>query len=593
MSLLRCLRFLPVPALLLAACGGGAPPDQGPGEVRTVVLVTIDTWRWDANGFLGDPAASPTPFLDQFAGLGLVATDAVAPVPLTGPSHWSILTGRWPWRDGMRDNGDAAPPEHGPTVAGVLGAAGWQTAAFVSAGVLDHSLGFAAGFDHFDDRVRVSAGGIDEITWAVRRGDATVAAAGEWIAEQDAGGKLFLWVHLFDPHFPYDPPTGPLPGEHGAYRAEVAFADAQVHALTAILEAAGRLQGESLYVVISDHGEGLGEHGEATHGFLLHRATTRIPLLIVGPGIEARRYEPLVTTADVAPTILGYLGLEAPAGDGIDLLRTAAAGSRAGSRSVPLESLAGFRAFDLAPATGLRHQQWLWEASPEDHLWNLRDDPGEANDLAATHGDTLRELRQLRAAFAIPEPTAAGPIDGALRRDLEALGYLSAGITAERKNVRSFIETDWQLNARVLSLAQRGEFRQAEEYARQFLERNPRSPGMWIEAGFIAAQLNDLAAAEERFRRAIELDDSAKARLNLGNVLLIGRRPQEAEAEYRRVLEINPEDPYGLYNLGLVLGRQQRHAEAEEFWQRFLERWPDHPKAAEVRITLRHWSSPS
>jgi arylsulfatase A-like enzyme len=277
--------------------------------VRSVVLVTIDTWRRDATGFLGGLDPSPTPFVDSLAEKGLVAADAVAPVPLTGPSHWSMLTGRWPWLQGVRLNGDTPSEDFGPTLAETLRGHGWSTGAFVSCAALDHRFGFARGFDVYDDRFRVRGEmGFEDMPQ--RRGDATVDRALAWTAGLDPTTPLFLWVHLFEPHYPYDSPRGQWAGRHGDYLAEVAFADDQLRRLSTGLEQQGRPQRESLWVVLSDHGEGLGEHGEPTHGLLLHGATTRIPLLLAGPGVPARRDDELASTVDVLPTVLALLRLK-------------------------------------------------------------------------------------------------------------------------------------------------------------------------------------------------------------------------------------------------------------------------------------------
>jgi arylsulfatase A-like enzyme len=322
----RCLLGLAAVLLLSSGCEReervrvSVPTD---GELRTIVLASVDTWRRDTSGFLGGLDPSPTPFLDDLAATGLIAADAMAPVPLTGPSHWSMLSGRWPWRDGLRVNGDRPHPGRGTRLAGILREEGWRGAAFVSCSVLDHRLGFAAGFEHYDDRFGTE--GEDAfVEVAQRRGDRTVQAALDWTAAQPPGDRLFLWVHLFDPHQPRAARLGSFSGDHGEYRGAVAFADAQLESLAEGLDEAGRPLGASLWVVLSDHGEGLGAHGELSHGQLLHGATTRIPFFLAGPSIPAGRLEVLASTVDVLPTLLGYLGLEIPESDGVDLLRAAA-----------------------------------------------------------------------------------------------------------------------------------------------------------------------------------------------------------------------------------------------------------------------------
>ena len=421
------LRALLIACSLLVSGSGVAAP--GSAGISTVVLVTIDTWRRDANGFLGGLEPSPTPFLDRLASRSLVATDAVSPVPLTGPSHWSILSGRWPWREGVRLNGERIASRTGPTLAELLGQAGWVTSAFVSSAVLDHSLGFSRGFVHFDDHVadmRRRGGG----RMPQRLADATVRAALAWLETRGAGEKILLWVHLFDPHFPYRPPGGPFGGDDSHYRfrylGEVAFADRQVRALWEGLGRAGRGGDRSLWIVLADHGEGLGEHGAMTHGYLLHGAATSIPLLVSGPTVPAGRDDRLASTVDVLPTILDLLSLEGPEIDGSSLLRE----PPAGERSIPLETLFGQKLFGLSPAWGLRTGRWLWERSPADHLWDVGKDPDESTDLAGDSADIVRRLLAMRRGFGMPSLATVPPLDPGMEQKLQALGYLRSDCTS-------------------------------------------------------------------------------------------------------------------------------------------------------------------
>jgi arylsulfatase A-like enzyme len=554
--------------------------------LRTVVLGTIDTWRRDAAGFLGAPGPSPTPFLDGLAAQGLIAADAMAPVPLTGPSHWSILSGRWPWRDDMRVNGDEPRAGRGPTLAEILRDEGWRTAAFVSCSVLERRFGFGAGFEHYDDDFHGS-GGLADIEMPERRGDATVAAALAWLRAQGSGDRIFLWVHLFDPHFPYASPRGPLPGDRGDYRGEVAFADAQLARLAAGLEALGRPLHEALWVVLSDHGEGLGDHGEGSHGLILHGATTRIPFLVAGAFVPTDRRDALSSTVDVLPTILGSLGIDAPASDGIDLVNGAASRERA----IPLESLMGARAFGLAPVWGLRFEHWLWESSPVDHLWDLEADPAEERDLGEERADRVEHLRGMRQQLGVPDAGEPQPRDRETIEKLRALGYLSTGSNAGERDVRTFGLEAAELQFQVQSRLKRGDFAGAEVYAGKGIERFPRFLDLWVDAGFVAVGLGDLAKAERRFRSALAVDpDYAPARLNLANVLLQGRRLEAAEVEYRKVLEDAPDDPYALYNLGALLADLERRPEAAVHWRRFEDLYPDHPRTARVRKALAEWT---
>lgn len=591
LSIRVCLGLVAA-ALLIPACERGdraAAPAPVEAIVKTVVLATIDTWRRDAAGFLGASTPSPTPFLDGLAHGGLVAADAMAPVPLTGPSHWSILSGRWPWRDGVRVNGDRPREGSGPVLAEILRDAGWRTAAFVSCAVLDRRSGFTTGFEHYDGDF-FGATGLADVEMAERRADETVRASLAWLGGRGREERVFLWVHLFDPHFPYAPPGGALPGDRGAYLGEVAFADAQLARLAAALETLGRPLDESLWVVLSDHGEGLGDHGERSHGLILHGATTRIPFLVAGPSVPGGRFEALSSTVDVLPTILGLLGIETPASDGIDLVNASAPPDRA----IPLESMLGARGFGMAPAWGLRVGRWLWESSPADHLWDLVADPAEEHDLGEELAEHVEHLRSMRQQIGIPSNGEPEPQDEETIAKLRALGYVSASSSAGSQDVRTVGLEASDHHSELRARLAKGDYAGAEVLAREGIERYPRFLDLWINAGFVAIGLGDLAEAERRFRRAVDLaPDYSPARLNLANVLFQSRRLAEAEVAYRGILEDDPDALFALYNLGALLSDQGRKAEAAVPWRRFVDLYPSHPRTAPLREALAAWAVPN
>ncbi len=562
-----------------AGCSGDVQPSK-PSKPTTVLLVTIDTWRSDTNGFLGGQLPSPTPYLDQLAKRGLVADNAVAPVPLTGPSHWSMLTGRWPWMDGVRVNGDPPAPT-GDHLVERLQSAGWRTGGFVSAGVLDDRFGFGRGFDHFDDKVATV--GVQDIDMQRRSGDATVNAALQWLTDQPTNAPVFAWVHLFDPHFPY----ARHPGLEGfdPYDAEVAFADAQVRRLGEGITKAGRDPGGTLWFVLADHGEGQGEHGARSHGLLLHRAAMDIPLLIAGPGIAPSRVKEPVTTVDIAPTMLSALGIPRIDADGLDL-----GGPIPADRTIPMESLFGLRVFGLSPAWGLRTAEWLWESSPEDHLWDLNTDPAEEHDVVSQQQEVVAALVSARRKFAQPAVEVADPQDAETRAMLQALGYVGGGQVAGEGDLRQFALTGEPLHIQIKTAQAAGDLKLAESLLVRFLEQYPNAATVWIDAGFSALSLNDMTLAEQRFANAARLDpNSAAAHLNHANVLYVtGRYPQAAK-EYERTLELDPDDPFALYNLGQLRANEGRLVDAARVWRHFVESHPDHQQAPAVRTELAAW----
>lgn len=554
--------------------------------IDTIVMVTIDTWRWDANGFMGRMNPSPTPFIDTLAEGGWFSTLACTPVPLTGPSHWSMLSGRWPWKDRVRVNGDFPVSNGLKILPEYLQDSGWITGAFVSCTVLDHRFGFDRGFDHYDDRVREGAG-IGLLVMPERRGDKTIDAAITWLNTIEPQTRLFLWLHLFDPHFPYQSPEGSFgEGPRAAYLGEVRFTDSQLQHLSDILKNQGRDSDRTLWVVLSDHGEGLGDHDENTHGHLLHGSTTRISMILNGPGIPTNSHDLPVSTIDLLPTLGVLCGFEFSGTDGIDLL----AGADLPDRVIPMESLMPARSFGLAAVQGLRWKEWLWERSPNDHLWNLREDPAEETDLAREHTDIVRQARSFFKPFEIPD-TGPSPGSSELLQELKSLGYLTGRSKAGTGDVRSFVIEGEDLHFKILTTQMEGKLTEAERHVNRFLDLYPDSPSMWDEAGMIAVKMKKMSLAEKRFRKAIDMDPiQIKAHLNLANVLFFTNRPLDAEYEYKKVLEINPEDIYGLYNLGLLLSRHHRYEEASVFWSKLAKLYPQTDKAHEVLHTMDRWA---
>jgi arylsulfatase A-like enzyme len=318
-------------------------------------------------------------------------------VPLTLPSHATILSGLEPPHHGVRDNGTYVFPADRGTLATILESRGYATGAFVGAYVLDRRFGLGRGFDTYDDRIERRSEGASVLE-SERRGEAVVEAASAWIASRT--GPFFAWVHLYDPHAPYDPPSPYRETYAGRlYDGEIAYADACLGRLVAAAEA--RAGGRLLVAVVSDHGEGLDEHGEKTHGFFVYQSTLRVPFVLAGPGIHAKRLRGPARTADVMPTILSRLGLEVPAGlDGADLL-AGGAGREAYAETFYPASLG------WSPLRAWRQGSLKLVEAPRPELYDLASDPGETRDLSAVRPQEATRLRSALNAFTKDESKTA------------------------------------------------------------------------------------------------------------------------------------------------------------------------------------------
>ena len=351
---------------------------------RNVLLISLDTTRADSLAPYG-AAEERTPALARLAREGIVFETAIAPVPLTLPSHATLLTGLDPARHSVRDNSAYTLPPSAVTLAETLREAGWRTFAAIASVVLLPRFGLDQGFDRYDvEGLVVTTGPEHE-----RQADAVANAALQLLPGPE---PFFGFVHFYDPHRPYRAPAELERRFGDPYAAEVHLADLAVGRLLDALRAGGRLD-RTIVVVTADHGESLGEHGESTHGMLVHDATQRVPLFVRLPGAAPRRVGGLVAAlADVMLTLLELCGVSAPPGlDGRSLV-PALRGAEMEPGDAYLESLYPRRAFDFAPLYGVRTLEWKLVLGAEPHLWRVGSDPGERWDVASDHPEVVEAL---------------------------------------------------------------------------------------------------------------------------------------------------------------------------------------------------------
>ena len=427
--------ILAAASLALAACSAPAPP-PAPSTARNLVLVTIDTLRADRLGCYGSRDVS-TPNLDRLAREGALAPEAMAHVPLTRPSHTSILTGLLPTQHGIRDNVSPGLAPGVPTLATLLEAAGFRSAAFVSSIVLARQAGLERGFDVYSDRFQASADDARFLNTIQKRGDLTLTEALAWLEQAPRSERLFLWLHLYDPHDPYEPPE-PYASRYAdrPYDGEVAWSDELVGRLDAALRRLD-LARDSLLIVTSDHGEGLGEHAENAHGFFVYQSTLHVPLLLRGPGIlPGTRLGVTAHGVDLLPTALELLGVPLPAQT--QLAGRSLAGPLRGTGRLEeapgyAESLMPLLHFGWSDLRSLREGRFKYVQAPRPELYDLQQDPGEARNLAAAEPAKAEAMRAALAAYveadrsAVAAPGGQPTVPPDLLEKLGALGYLGAG----------------------------------------------------------------------------------------------------------------------------------------------------------------------
>ncbi len=551
-----------------------------------VLLISVDTLRADHLACYGYRRIK-TPVIDRLADEGVRFVHAVSPVPLTLPSHATMLTGLNPVDHRVRNNGTFKLDAEFATLAELLAAEGYTTAAAVSAFVLDKRFGLAQGFEHYDDDLTVgdqpAQGGFRE-----RRAELTNQAATRWLREQ-AAEPFFVFVHYFDPHWPYAPPS-PYREEYAKapYDGEIAYVDEQIGSLLAVLDETGARK-RTLVVLTSDHGESLGEHGEMSHGIFVYDATQLVPLIVNGPSplSQGEVIERQVGLVDIVPTVLDLLGLDRPP----QLVGTNIFADRPDDRAIYVESLGAKLMHGCAPLLGVRRDDAKFIFAPKPELYDLRNDPREAVNLYDSHREWADRLGASLRGFVGDDLALATAAQSNLSLSEEAaarlrdLGYV---IASSRPAATAPVETrpverslpdpkdmivHLRRSQRAQQLITRGRFEEGfgmlEEHAR-LCPSDVLSMHRLAEGYRTVGRLTDALATYERIltQSGEDLDAMAGA----GSVLLKLDRFDEAERRFRSVLSRDRESTSALIGLGAIQLARKRYQEALAIFRQVAER---------------------
>lgn len=557
-------------ALLASACGESRPR-------RSVLLVTLDTTRADALGCYGSKPAV-TPHFDALAAEGVCFLNARTVTPATLPAHASMLTGLYPVRHRVRDNSLNALPRAATTVAELAQANGIQTAAFVSAAVLDRAFGLDQGFVTYTQPPRESDV-VGQTGYTSVRAEETAAAARTWLTALDGDDDFFLWVHFFDPHRPWVAEPRWLERAGGnPYLAEIAATDAAFGTLIDTLRSSGRLATTTV-LVVGDHGEGLGEHGEDAHAWCVYDSTMRVPFLLRRHDGERgnERDSLAVTVADVAPTLLDALALLQLEGvDGTSLWNAVP-----GERGVYFESYYAYLHYGMAPLIGWADARGKLIQTSAPEFYDVATDPGELqNRLPADAAVVAERLARLREVLARPVLEAGDDVtaDAELLRSVQSLGYAAGGSSdtfpdpLEPSSLPSPHSQVQQLRgcdaAEALFSIQR--FADAAKAFERILNDNPRNSFALEYLGHCRFRLGDWPGARESFERALEHGPERAATLRaLGFVLQRLGDKDGARARWSRAIELDPRDTETLQFL-LQDALERSDAAAEARWRAAL-----------------------
>jgi arylsulfatase A-like enzyme/Flp pilus assembly protein TadD len=569
----------------------------------SVLLITLDTTRADhlecyrqtrapavartshqhdlSSASPGSRTPSPegvarTPHLDALAARGVRFDHATAQVPLTLPSHACIMTGAYPPVHGLRDMGGFVLGKTHPTIASIARTAGFATAAFVGSKVLNRRMGLANGFATYDDDMRArDEGDMLPGIYPERRAAVVTDRALDWL-KQNSQSRFFLWAHYYDPHAPYDPPE-PYKTAYAKdlYSGEIAYTDDQVGRLLDWV-AAQPLASRTLIVVIGDHGESLGEHGEKTHGVFLYESTMHVPFIIAGPEVPAGKViNDQVRSIDIMPTVLDFLNLSPGSeAQGVSLWPLVQQGRKVRSNYAYLETLYPRTYMNWSELRAMRTDAWKLIVAPRPELYNLERDPQESNNLIARYpadADQLqKKIWEVAGEQNRQEKVVANPVDPATRQELESLGYVSAGTPREIRLgtqapdpkdrvgvLESLSEVEFLLN--------KHSYPRAAEMMQHALERDPTNALVHIYLATALEKTGQLERAVATYQHAVDLKlgtDQIYSRL--GKVYLRLHQLDKAVDAMTRGMELNPTDLDNLRNLATAELELGRVSEAEK-----------------------------
>lgn len=545
------------------------PPTFLPRTDLNVILITIDTLRADHVGAYGADRAR-TPVLDSLAAEGARFDHCIAQTPLTLPSHTALLSSTYPLFNQVRDNGGFRVPESLTLLSETLKQKGMATAAFVGAFVLHGKWGLNQGFDTYSDRFDMGRYG-KILLQNEKKADEVLGDARRWLENRD-GGRFFAWIHLYDPHTPYEPPAPfdrSSPG--AAYRGEVEYTDGELGKFISFLKEKG-LYDNSLIVVAADHGEGLGEHGESEHGLFLYETTIHVPLIIRAPRPFARKtISETVQLVDVAPTVFDLLAIPSPRQWQGRSLWPLLSGS-----NDPWQGLAYSETYYPRFHFGWSHLQAFtrerlkYIMAPRAELYDLEHDPGETSELADSR--RRKDLRGQLLAFSnrfsrgALSAAASHSLSAEDQRRLGALGYLSGAVKLDEQSPLADPKDklgSYMALAKAIARVREKRNQEALEILTGLVGEEPELADAWSLMGNACLGLRRHAEALTAFRRALALKpDNNFLMLNILKTLSAMGDTETAASENLRFLQAFPGDAALLEEMGKIRLLQRRPDEA-------------------------------
>lgn len=581
----------------------GWPVELAHGSAKgfNVLVITLDTTRADRLGCYGR-ANAQTPTLDALSNAGIRFDDAVTTIPVTLPAHATIFTGLNPPQHGVRHNGEFHLAQDHETLAEVLQGRGYETAAFVSAFVLDGRFGLDQGFDRYDDDVSIAPASV-ATTFSKpiyeRSAGRVTSAALEWLQHPIRQHPFFCWVHYFDPHAPYQPPSPyDTRFRRSPYEGELAYMDSQIGRLLDGLRKDELLK-KTLILVVADHGESLGEHNEATHAKLIYESTMHVPLIVSCPTLfpgPAVVDHVVVSIADIFPTVLDLLDIEpAKPLDGMSLRMA----SKNEERAIYMETLAPYLDNGWSPLFGLRRHYDKYILAPRPEYYDLEADPQEQNNLldgvSASAPESQNKLAAKLSTIVSQSPAlgavvqSAQSLDEETIRRLEALGYVGTIALAGDHNAlldpKDMMSVGRQID-RAKNLALAGLYEEALKLLKQASVLSPRDTVLLFALARTCLFMDRIAEAESVFRTIHSIRPSARVCIGLAQIMLADGRLEEAVEQLAEAERLDPHHG-GIYLArGDLLASQARPEEAIQAYE-YASKIDPYRAAAEARARVR------
>jgi arylsulfatase A-like enzyme/tetratricopeptide (TPR) repeat protein len=562
-------------------------------EKPNVVLITMDTTRADRLACYGYPNVK-TPTLDGLAGQGVLFEQAATAAPLTLPAHCTIMTGTYPTYHGVRINGNTALGDEQTTLAEIFTARGYQTGAFIGAFVLDGRWGLKQGFQHYDDTFDLKKYKHLDLGAIQRPGDQVMDAALAWLEEQRAG-PFFAWIHLYDPHIPYEPPE-PYYSAYGArgvpglYDGEIAFMDEQIGRCVAWL-AKNDLAGSTVLMLIGDHGEGLGSHGEETHGFFIYDSVVHVPFIVAAPftALGGRRVASQVSAADAAPTLLELARVPVPPRmQGRSLLPEMFRPEKDRAGVGYSESMVPELQFGWSPLRSLRSSGYQFIDAPRPELYDLRRDPDERTNVFSGLPEIARtmktELDRLvtETGRDAPAPQAAN-LDKDTMERLSALGYIGAPVSrktaagdlsrplADPKDKLAVFEAVTRAGGMIMN----ERYAEAARLLESALKDDPKITQGRLLLATCAAHLGRRDEAKSHLDVILrEEPENIQALIALADILVGEGQNDSAIALCRRTLSVDDGNVEALMLIGEIYAGQDDHVQALPYLEKAVELQP-------------------